>query len=127
MSTVLHLPHRPDSPIACDMSTAADTPDERLAEYRRLFETVLVRRERPEHAVVFVFRATPGTREQVEDLARREALCCPFLDYRVETTGDEVSFTFIDPLDEPDVDTLLDAVHALPGQAQQSSSHASTA
>ena len=30
------------TPIACDMSTARDTPEERLAEYRRLFAQALV-------------------------------------------------------------------------------------
>ena len=42
-----------------------------------------------EHGVAF--RA--DAREQVEDLARREHACCPFLDYRVEATGDEVVWT----------------------------------
>jgi hypothetical protein len=106
------------------MSTAIDTPDERLAEYARLFEAALVRRERLEHAVVFVFRATPGTRAKVDDLARREAACCPFMDYRVETVGDEVIYTLANPVDEPDVDTMLDAVYALPDHEQQSSSQA---
>jgi hypothetical protein len=114
MSNFLHLPARPDAPIACDMSTAVDTPDERLAEYGRLFATTLVRRERRDHAVVFVLRATPGTRERVEDLARREAACCPFMDYRVDAVGDEVSFTFSNPNRAPDIDATLDAVYALP-------------
>jgi hypothetical protein len=117
MSPVLHLPARSDAPIACDMSTAIDTPDERLAEYAHLFEAALVRRERLEHAVVFVFRATTGARAKVDDLARREAACCPFMDYRVETVGDEVIYTITNPVDEPDVDTMLDAVYALPDHA----------
>ena len=70
------------------MSTATDTPDERLAAYRRLFERALLRRERRDDGVVFAFRADAA--EAVEDLARREAACCPFLDYRVETVGGEV-------------------------------------
>jgi hypothetical protein len=93
MTTVLHLQRRADAPVACDMSTAQDTPDERLAAYAQLFERALARRERMHNAVVFVLRATPGTRELVEDLARREAACCPFMDYRVETKGDEVIYT----------------------------------
>jgi hypothetical protein len=97
MSDVLHLPHRPDAPIACDMSTATDTADERLAEYAELFERALARRTRGDHSVVFALRPAPGVREQVDDLARREAACCPFLDYRVETIGDEVIFTVTDP------------------------------
>jgi hypothetical protein len=102
------------------MSTAQDTPDERLAAYAQLFERALARRERNHNAVVFALRATPGTRELVEDLARREAACCPFMDYRVETTGDEVIYTIANPVSGPardDIDTMLDAVYALPDHA----------
>jgi hypothetical protein len=98
MSTVLHLPARPDAPIACDMSTAPDTPDERLASYARLFEDALVRRERGEHGVVFTFRRTTQAWEQIETLARREAACCPFLDYRVEMVRDEIIWTITSPV-----------------------------
>jgi hypothetical protein len=120
MTNVLHLPARADAPIACDMSTATDTPDERLAEYSRLFERALVRRDRHEDAVVFGFGATPGTRERVEELARREAACCPFLEYRVETTSDGVIYTVTNPvtgLGRADADVTLDAFYALPDHA----------
>jgi hypothetical protein len=103
-------------PIACDMTTAPDTPEERLAEYGRLFESALLRRERPPDGVVFAFRAAPGTREAVDDLARREAACCPFLDSRVETTGDEVVWTLTSPVtgdDRAAVETILDAFYDL--------------
>jgi hypothetical protein len=117
MTSDLHLPARPDAPIACDMRTASDTPDERLAEYGELFARAMVRRERPEHAVVFAFRATPGTREHVEDLARREAACCPFVDHRVQTTGEEVVYTITNPstgMERADAEVTLDAFYALP-------------
>jgi hypothetical protein len=39
--------------------------------------------------VTFSFRAEPGARNAIEDLARREAACCPFLDQRVEADGEE--------------------------------------
>jgi hypothetical protein len=104
MTNVLHLPAESVESIACDMSTAADTPDERLAEYGRLF----------------ALRADSGTREAVEDLARREAACCPFLDYRVETVGDEVTYTITNPISgdqRASVDAMLDAIHDLPDHA----------
>jgi hypothetical protein len=116
MTTVLHLPARPDAPIACDMTTARDTPDERIAEYRVLFGEALLRRERHAHAVVFTFRAP--ARAAVEDLARREAACCPFLGYRVEAVGDEVVWTLSNAVSGPErraADATLDAFHALPG------------
>lgn len=102
------------------MSTASDTPEERLSAYCRLFERALNRRERRDDAVVFWFRADAETREAVEDLARREAACCPFLDYRVETVGDEVSWEASNPITgyaRAAVDVMLDAIYALPDHA----------
>jgi hypothetical protein len=117
MDEVLHIPARLDAPIACDMSTATDTPAERLADYRRLFEHALLRRERREDAVVFTFRAGDGTREDLHDLARREAACCPFLDYRVEALGDELRWTTANRQTGPEragIDVFLDALYGLP-------------
>src|ERR1044072_5561780 len=112
MTDVLHLPARLDAPIACDMTTAVDTPDERLAEYGRVFDRALVRRERGEHTVALTFRASPETQATVERLARREAACCPFADYSVQTTDDEVVLTITG--DRDGVDEMLDAFYALP-------------
>jgi hypothetical protein len=67
-------------------------------------------RERRADSVAFTFRA--GAREQVEDLARREHACCPFLDYRVETAGDQVVWT-ISGDERGVVQTTLDAFDAL--------------
>ncbi len=120
MTTSLHIPAQPGVAIACDMSTAADTPDERLQAYRVLFERALVRRERREKDVMFVFRADDGTLATVEDLARREAACCPFLDYRVETVGDEIVWTTTNVVagaERAAVDATLDAFYALPDHA----------
>ena len=117
MTDVLHIPAQLDAPIACDMSTAEDTADERLADYQRQFERALLRRERREDSVVFTFRADGGTREALHDLARREAACCPFLDYRVEAIGDEVIWTTSNRLtgsERAGVDAFLDVLYALP-------------
>jgi hypothetical protein len=118
MTTLLHLPARAGAPIACDMSTARDTPEERLAEYRELFGRALRGRERSVDGVVLRFDA--GAREQVEDLASREHDCCPFVDYRVETAGDEVIWTTTNPAvgeQRAAVDVILDALYALPDRA----------
>ena len=120
MTDLLHLPATVGAPIACDMSSARDTPDERLAKYGELFERALVRRARHGQSVMFAFRATPGTREQVKDLARREAACCPFLDYRVQAAGEEVLYTITNPvtgLEATDAAVTLDAFYALPDHA----------
>jgi len=104
-------------PVACDMSTAADTPAERLAEYGRLFRRALLRRERRGDRIVFAFRPEAATRAAVQDLARREAACCPFLDYRVETVGDELVWTITNPVAgdrRASADAVLDAFYASP-------------
>ena len=120
MSDVLHIPARIDAPVACDMRTAVDSPDERVREYARLFEAALVGRERRPDSVVLRFRADPDVRPWVEEMARREAACCPFADYRVETVGDEVIWTTTNTVKgEPraGVDVILDAFHELPEHA----------
>jgi hypothetical protein len=123
MSDLLHIPARPGARIACDMSTAVDTPDQRLADYAQLFADALIRRERGERTVLFAFRADPQTRAMVEDLARREAACCPFIDYRVETIGEEIVWTTTNPIEGEDgagAEVMLDAFHELPDQASAS-------
>jgi hypothetical protein len=99
------------------MSAASDTPEERLAEYGRLFERALRRRERRADAVVLSFDADPATRSAVEDLVRREATCCPFLDYRIETVGEELRWTTTNPITgnaRGTADVILDTLYALP-------------
>jgi hypothetical protein len=119
-TTSRHFPARADTPVVCDMTTAEDTADERLAEYGRLFARALVRRERDADSVRFVVRADPGIYETVEDLARREALCCPFMEYRVETAGELVTYTITNPLsgaERASVDAALDVIYELPEHA----------
>ena len=108
MTDALHLPAQPDAPIACDMSTATDTPEERRVAYERLFELALVSSERRDDGIVFRLRAGDGTTAALEDLARREAACCPFADYRVEAAGDELIWTI-----SAEAPAFLDAFHAL--------------
>jgi hypothetical protein len=103
------------TPIACDMSTAEDTPEERVREYEDLFERALLRHERSDGAVVLSFRADPGVREQVVDLARRESACCPFLEYRVEAAAGEVIWTIANPVtgdERAAADAVLEAFAA---------------
>lgn len=76
--------------IACNMSGAPDTPEERSAEYGRLFAHALVVRERTADAVEFCFAPKPGVAEWVSDLARREEACCPFCSYRVSSSEERV-------------------------------------
>jgi hypothetical protein len=79
-----------DSPIVCDMTDAPDTAAERLAEYKHLYGTALVARERIGEGIRFRFRAEPGLDDRVRDLAAREKACCAFFTFEIATHGDEV-------------------------------------
>jgi hypothetical protein len=105
------------TPIAfvCDMSAAPDSPRERLAEYRRLFEHALAGRARTADAVAWRFTARPGVEAWVRDLAAREAACCPFLAYAVTVQDDTVVFSIAGGGD-PRLRPMLDLVHALPDE-----------
>src|SRR5215217_5034839 len=64
------------TPIACDMTDAPDTPEERIAEYDRLFSRTFVGRERTPAGIRFRLRADDGVEAWVRDLAAREQACC---------------------------------------------------
>ena len=73
----------------------------------------MLHRERRDTAVVFTFGGAEDTQAWVEDLARREAACCPFADYRVEVDGDTVTWTITGD-DRAGVDVMLDAYYVMP-------------
>jgi len=107
----------PGAPLACDLTGAADTPDERIAEYGRLFGHALIGRERRADAVELKFAAKAGVKEWVADLARREAACCPFLTYQVRDNDECVRYEIILPAEHTSNTALqasLDEIHALP-------------
>lgn len=85
---ILDIKATPGAPMACDMTAAPDTPEERLAEYGRLFAHAMVGRKRTSGAVEFRFAAKPGVVDWVTDLVRREAACCPFFSYHLLAEGD---------------------------------------
>lgn len=103
-------------PIACDMSTATDTPEERLAEYRNLFGEHLVGRERTDTGIRFRFRADPGLAENVRDLAAREKACCAFFDFAISETDQEVTWEAT-VIDDPAARQILDEFYQLPETA----------
>ncbi|GAA1039808.1 hypothetical protein GCM10009557_59430 [Virgisporangium ochraceum] len=76
--------------IACDLTDAPDTADERMAEYARLFSQALAGRDRTDGGVRLRFRADEDVAAWVRDLAVREKACCPFYNFTVSTTGGEV-------------------------------------
>jgi hypothetical protein len=101
------------TPIVCDMTTAIDTEEERLAEYRRLFAQALAGKERTAEGIRFRFRTEPGVEAWVRDLAAREKTCCAFYAYTVAVEGDEVRWDCAVP-DDDMARAILDEFYALP-------------
>lgn len=103
--------------ITCDMSTARDTPAERLAEYRRLFAQALVGRERTAEGIRFRFRADEGVEAWVRDLAAREKACCAFFDFAVAAEGHEVRWD-ASVVDDDAARAILDEFYDLPDASE---------
>jgi hypothetical protein len=104
------------TPIACDMTGAPDTPQERLEEYDRLFATALIAQERSPAGVTMRLRRDEGVEVWVRDLAAREKACCPFFDFEVTTAGDEVIW-HATVIDDPLAREILDEWALLPKTA----------
>jgi hypothetical protein len=102
-----------DTPVVCDLSTATDTPEQRLDEYHRLFTAALVSRERTDRdRVRFRLRAKEGVESWVRDLAAREKACCAFFAFEITTTGDEVIWDAA-VIDDDTARAVLDEFYAL--------------
>jgi hypothetical protein len=110
---LLNAPEKPDARIACDLTDAPDTAEERIAEYGRVFQHALAGRERTADAVEFRFVAKPGVAEWVTDLAKREAACCPFISQHVATDGSHVIWRASSQAG-PAAQATLDEFHDLP-------------
>ena len=95
-------------PVACSLTAAEQ--GERADEFRELARRALLSRQREPGRVVLSFRA--GVEGQLEDLARRERECCPFLEISVER-GDDVVALSIGAA--RDADAALDAFYELAG------------
>jgi hypothetical protein len=104
------------TPIVCDMTDAPDTDQQRLAEYRRLFEQALVGREQTAEGIRFRFRADPGIEDWVRDLAAREKACCAFYAFAVTVEGDGVLWDCAVP-DNDAARAILDEFYLLPDSA----------
>ena len=105
------------TPIACDMTTAPDTPEERMAEYARLFSQTFVGRERTSTGIRFRLRADDGVEAWVRDLAAREKACCPFFDFTIATVGAEVQWDLW-VVDDDTARAVLDEFYDVPETAE---------
>lgn len=110
---LLNAAAKPDARIACDLTGAPDTVEERVAEYGRVFQHALAGRERTTDAVEFRFVAKPGVAEWVTDLAKREAACCPFMSHHVTADSTHVIWRASSQAG-PAAQAILDQFHDLP-------------
>jgi hypothetical protein len=101
------------APLVCDMTTATDTPQERLAEWGRLFDHALAGRERTSDAVIWRFTAHPGVEAWARDLAERESACCAFLTFTVTAQEGQVIYR-IEGDSNPMVQAALDEINDVP-------------
>jgi hypothetical protein len=106
------------TPIVCDLTTAPDTAEQRLAEYQRLFAHALTARERTPDGIRFRFRARPGVADWVHDLAAREKACCAFFVFDITTDNDEVTWDAA-VIDNDAARAILNEFYALPDTVTQ--------
>jgi hypothetical protein len=100
-------------PIACDMTDAPDTAEERMAEYGRLFAQALAGREWTDEGVRLRLRADDGIEAWVRDLAAREKACCAFFDFSITSDEDEVRWDAA-VIDDDLARAILDEFYDLP-------------
>jgi hypothetical protein len=99
--------------IACDMTGAPDTAEERMAEYGRLIAAAYTGRERTDDGIRLRFRAGDGVEAWVRDLAAREKACCPFFDFAVTVADGEVHWDAT-VVDDDIARAILDEFYKLP-------------
>jgi len=107
------------TPIACDLTDALDTSQERLAEYQRLFTQALIGKERTPDGIRFRFRAEHGIEAWVRDLAAREKACCAFFAFAVSAERDEVLWDAA-VSDNDSARAILDEFYLLPDTVVES-------
>lgn len=100
--------------VVCDMSSAPDSAEERLAEYARLLDAAFVSRERTAAGVRWRLRADPGIEAWARDLAARENACCAFMTVAVTLAGEDVLWD-ASTIDDPVARGVLDLFYELPG------------
>ncbi|WP_049563980.1 hypothetical protein [Nonomuraea sp. SBT364] len=107
------------TPIVCDMTTAPDTAQQRLDEYRHLFGRHLIDRAKTGQGIRFRLRAEPGVAAWVRDLAAREKACCAFFAFDIAVEGDQVIWDCA-VSDDDTARAILEEYYRLPDTAPQS-------
>jgi hypothetical protein len=82
----------------------------RDGEFATILQRGLVAREDTLTGIRLRFRRSSGLEEDLADLTRKEKACCPFFDFRIEATGDEVLLEVDAP---PDARPIVEQLFAL--------------
>lgn len=98
-------PDPPEPRIACSLRPAELS--DRRAAWERLTERALLERRPIPAGVQVVFAALEGVEGELHELARLEARCCSFADWKVEPRDEEVVLEVTAPAE------AVDAVRAL--------------
>jgi MerR family transcriptional regulator, copper efflux regulator len=98
-------------PIACSLS--AEDRAGRDGEFAAILGRGLLAREDTVSGIRLRFRRSPSLEEDLADLTRREKECCPFLDFRIEASGDELLLEVSTP---PDARPIVEQLFALEGR-----------
>jgi hypothetical protein len=79
---------RESIPIACSL-TASEQAD-RGNEFAAILGRGLLAREETARGIRLRFSRSPGLQEDLAELTSREKECCPFFDFQIQVSGQEV-------------------------------------
>jgi hypothetical protein len=89
-------------------SLEPEEKDERGREIRRIATAGLLARSRDAQTVRLTYRRSDSTEKALRDLIRRERECCPFLDFELRSSPDELTLEISAP---PGGAAVLDAIY----------------
>jgi hypothetical protein len=90
--------HQRSAPVACSLATT-DLAD-RQERWHQLWHRAAVNAATTSNGLRLLFRAEPGVREELHQLAELERDCCAFADWSVQGCGEEVVFEVTAPTQE---------------------------
>jgi MerR family copper efflux transcriptional regulator len=90
--------HRRSAPIACSLAKA-DLAD-RQERWLQLWQRAAVNAVTTSNGLRLLFRAAPGVKEELHQLAELERDCCAFADWSVQVRGKELVLDVTAPTEE---------------------------
>jgi MerR family transcriptional regulator, copper efflux regulator len=90
--------HQRSAPIACSLAKG-DLAD-RQERWHQLWQRAAVNAVTTSNGLRLLFRAEPGVKEELHQLADLERDCCAFADWSVQVRGEEVVLDVTAPTEE---------------------------